>query len=370
MTSGDLQGNDVSYRLRQRLAVIVGEAERLLESDLGPLTDDQRAAIEAIEREGYELAGVVESGLEPAPVEDESTVAPTDPLLDPTVTAEPAVADPVDRILTLSTRPLFTDLLERETVPASVDVVVASDIETAVDALEAGGVDRLVVDAAFDGQRGLGVLQRLYDELDVEPVPFGLCSVFDGPTGLPRIALSGVLSPDASPATLEQALGEAVGQSMPADGGEGAGGVQPVDAGALTVACLGDGAAEAVGEQLEAVCVSLGDPSNLHTDAVARSLEGTDAPDLIVVDRDAYGQLTPASLETLRGIETGAFRPLLLVDSTAEDPHGRHWIPVLGGLTHRCRPVDPVALLGNVLVAGSDEPTISSDDRPNRGVDG
>lgn len=211
----------LQFELRRRLAVISATTETLLEDSFGPLTSDQRRALETVLTASNELSALLSH--DPEPGRDGRAL---DVAVDPTAHS-PAVSD-ADRSVSIAL------VVESPTLSAAL-----------IDRLEQSGYDPATpssLEAALEGDTGsdgttdgdVAAERHLVVDWDALPTPTLECLAnrverLEPATSLvlvstvdheslpaPFLGYSGILSPDASPATVVDAL-ELVARDAGAD---------------------------------------------------------------------------------------------------------------------------------------------------------
>lgn len=298
------------YGYRRRLSAIIGEAELLTHEVKGPVTAEQKEALETIISESYELTGMLSAG-----EEQKETLQ----------RLKQEEGDESD-VLILSRNSFFDSLTEGQENLRATNVDVVQTYDAALTNLSQAHYDRVIVDAIVESRIGTKCILDLINEIG-EPLRFGLVSILTSPTGEPRLGLSGILSAGISPEVLSNALRASVPKSVDMD-----------DAVVGTLGPIGE-----LPDRIETI------------GANQLSLAGEDVTktDLVITDLPTVSDLSKEEFARLRGFYQQSSRPVLGVVPESDPFRSVGWAPTIGFDRYVYRPPNSIGIVGEILLCNS-----------------
>lgn len=298
------------YGYRRRLSAIIGEAELLNHELKGPVTAEQKEALETIIAESYELSGMLSASRKQTE----------------TLTRLKQLEGEEASVLIISKSSFFDSVTEGQENLGSTDMDVVQTFDTALANLNREQYDRVIVDAIVDGRIGVECILDLIDETG-EPLRFGLVSIINSPTGEPRLGLSGVLSSGINEDVLSTALQESVPNSINMDG--------------AVVGTLGK--MGPLTNRIEAI----------GADQVSLAGEDVTKTDLVIVDLPTVADLSKEEFARLRGFYQESSRPLLVLAPESQSYPSVGWVPTIGYDRYVYRPPNSIGIVGEILLSHS-----------------
>lgn len=301
----DEEAEDLAYELRRRVAPILGNAELALEGAFGPVTPEQRDALEEIVGSSEELGAVIAHAFEADDVEE--GVDPDSPL----PTTDPDSAPPI----ALSVENGFDGVLAAQLERSGHEVLNGDPAGTPHHAIVDCGVPtRADLEAIRERAcQGDTLSLTVVSTIDAESVP------------APVLGVSAIVSPTVSAERLREELPEMTGD------GTGA------------VAVLGP-----VDERLLETLSGMPETSTVEVDPAADGVLETIAAsgaDVAVLEA-GEGTINWDLLAALRDPSNPGRLPVLAV---GPPPTGEEWVEVTGHDQFAHRPLSAVELAGEVL---------------------
>ena len=288
--------------MRGHLSVLIAQTELLLDEAFGKLTSDQEAAIQEIERRAETLGGMVEPE-PPAAIGDRTELTVS--------------------VAIITKSEFFDPLIERLTAVYQHDLVVADQSQEVVDILQEKNIDRLIIDAEVDGSFGLRLAEDILLAQDFPRLDIGLLSVYESPSGGPRLGFAGAIS-RSSTAENTSAIREIF--DLP-------------DRPVIGVV----GAVDAVATQF--------DPT-----AMIKQWSSSADPDMVLVAESELETIDGHVMDELRGQEHSKARPVFIVADSGSrlDIHG--WASTIGADRHLVRPPTETSLITELREGFEDPP--------------
>ncbi len=324
----------IAYEFRRHLAVVLANSELLLEESMGPLTDDQREALEEVVATAGEVTALTAHAFETEDIEavtqiDEESIEPmteTTSSLD-----DPEEFDPI--VLTLDAGE-FTDLVADQIERAGHDVRVVDDLHGLAES-EAGpssvesdrGEDRHVVfDCGFPTKRDLEQISTLTDETGSAGSVTLASTVEDQAIPSPFVGIAGIVSPAADEATVDELVNEQVVS----------------DSTGVRVGFTGD-ADGPFAATLEDASYPV---DHYPTTAELEVLEAGEI-DVLFVEADMVGEIDDTALTRLR-LPTDTIQiPIAIVGPS---PTNDQWIPTCGNRLFARKPITAVDFAAEILL--------------------
>ncbi|WP_114578298.1 hypothetical protein [Saliphagus sp. LR7] len=299
----DEETETLAYELRRRIAPILGNAELALDGAFGPVTDEQRDALEEIVGASEELGTVIAHAFEADGVAE--VVESDDPL-----PAAPDSAPPV----ALSVDDGFDRLLVEQLERSGYEVLEG----------EPDGPHHAVVDCGVPTRADLEALRERAGREEV--VGLTVVSTVDADSlPAPALGVSAIVSPTASERRLREVLSDLAGES--------------------TVALLGP-----VDDRFRETLTGVEEASVIEVDprsGAAGVLEtiAANGADVAVLDTGTEG-VDAELVAALRDPAEPAHLPLVAV---GPPPTGGEWTAITGHDQFAHRPLSTVELAGEVV---------------------
>ncbi|WP_247004993.1 hypothetical protein [Halosolutus gelatinilyticus] len=335
MKSPDESGRH-AFEFRRQLGVIHARAVQLEDESLGPLTPDQRDAVEEIVEATLKLTAETAQSLETG---DEGRSTPGDEVAVDESTASLEPSTPPDSIvLAIGDDEEFVAALEAQFERAGYVVRGASDDDDLRAALDRSRPQHLILDCRFPSGRSLEGLERTLDDLD-DDTSVTLVSTVAGDHPGPLQGIAGVLAATVAPDALERLFENRFG--LP---------INPSASDPTAIAVVGD-VDDRLLETLDELDrrVTRDTVSTEELDAV----EPSDV-DCVFLSEAAIDAVEESTLATLRSpIEEEAV-PLVAIGPTPTDGE---WVPITGRQTFAQTPITAAELAATVLAAIEPSPS-------------
>ncbi len=341
-----------AFEFRRQLGVILAKATLLEDESLGPVTPEQRDALEEVVAATLKLTAETADTLEthgdtPQTTDDRSQSTdddlaldqPADDILTPGESpATPESATVLDSIvLGVGDDEEFVTSLERQFERAGYAVHTATDGDDLRTMLDRSRPQHLVLDCRFPAGTFHDGLERTISGLDGE-TSLTLVSTVEGDLPGPLQGIAGILASSIEPEPLAALLENRF--ELP---------IESSNAG-TAVAVVGD-----VGDRFLATLDELDNSIDRVTHSSATALDAVDPGDVdfVFLSGPAIDHADESALAGLRNPTDGEAIPLVAVGST---PTEAEWVPFRGHRTLAQTPLTSTQLAAAVLAAIEPDP--------------